>query len=131
MMTNDKQFRDGSSCKPASVNVLRGREREGDRSARDVAGFTPAGRNLVGDHLIARGIGAQRLGVVGLDVSGRDGVDVDTLRCPFLGEEFGQPGGAVLGGGVGGDANATLGVVWIRNSSFAPALVQDWKRRRS
>ena len=42
----------------------------------------------------ALGVGAQRLGVVGLDVARRDGVDVDALRRPFVGEELRQAGDA-------------------------------------
>ena len=105
-----------SAGKPASVDgedgavdVFRRRRGEEDGGAGDVGGLAPAaGRDAVEDRLVAVGVGAQRLGVVGLDVAGRDGVDVDAARRPLVGEELGQAGDAVLGGGVGGDADAAL-----------------------
>ena len=91
------------------MDVLRGRRGEEDGGAGDVLGLAPAaGRDAVEDRLVAGRVGAQRLGVVGLDVAGRDRVDVDALRRPLVGEQLGQAGDAVLGRGVGRDADAAL-----------------------
>ena len=102
--------------KPASVDgqdravdVLRRRRREEDGGAGDVGRLAPAaGGDALEDRAAAVGVGAQGLGVVGLDVARRDGVDVDALRRPLVREQPGQPGDPVLGGGVGRDADAAL-----------------------
>ena len=54
------------------------------------------------------GVGAQRRGVVGLHVAGRDRVDVDAVRRPFVGERLGELRDAALGRGVAGHGDAAL-----------------------
>ena len=65
-------------------------------------------RYPVENGLVPRGIVAQRLGVVGLDISGGDRVDVDAPRTPFAGQQLGQTGHAAFAGGIGRDADAAL-----------------------
>ncbi len=64
---------------------------EEDGGAGDVVGLAPAaGGDALEDRPVAGRVGAQGLGVVGLDVARRDGVHVDALRRPFVGEELRQ-----------------------------------------
>ena len=65
------------------MDVVRGGRGEEDGGAGDVGGLAPAaGGDAVEDRLVAVGVGAQGLGVVGLDVARRDGVDVDAASPP-------------------------------------------------
>ena len=58
-----------------------------DGCASDVGRLAPAPcRNAVEDRLVALDVGAQRLGVVGLDVARRDCMAVDPLRRPLAGQ---------------------------------------------
>jgi hypothetical protein len=50
----------------------------------------------------------QGFGVGGGEVAGGDGVDLDSLGGPLVGEGLGELGDSAFAGGVGGDANASL-----------------------
>ena len=106
-----------SAGKPASVDgqdravdVLRRRRGEEDRGAGDVLGPRPSGRPGCG-----RGspcCGRRRRAAPRCCWSrcspGAMALTLMPLRRPLVGEQLGQPGDAVLGGGVGRDADAAL-----------------------
>jgi hypothetical protein len=62
---------------------------EEDDRAFKILGIAPATGGDAGEHLLAADrIVAQGLGVVGGNLTGADGVDVDTLSGPFVREGF-------------------------------------------
>ena len=91
------------------MEIIGGGAAEEDEGAAEVGGFAPAGGGDAGeDGGVAGFVGAEGGGVVGGDVAGGDGVDVDAFAGPFVGEGFGERGDAAFGGGVSGDGDAAL-----------------------
>lgn len=91
------------------MHVIRRRRSQKDRCTGDIFGMTPtAGRNTLENGFVAGGIRAQRLGIVGFDVTGRDGIHIDALRSPLIRQKLGETGNAMFRRRVGRDANAAL-----------------------
>ena len=57
---------------------------------------------------IALGIGAERGGVVGFDITRRDGIHIDAPCCPFIRQKLGDPRKAALRRRVGWNPDAAL-----------------------
>ena len=57
---------------------------------------------------VAGFVGLQGFGVGGGEVAGGDGVDLNVLGGPLVGEGFGELGYSAFGGGVSGDSDAAL-----------------------
>lgn len=84
-----------------AVDVVGGAGGEEDGGAGDVFGLAPAGGgNALEDLAGTLGIIAQGLSVVGIHIAGGDGVDVDALGSPLIGEGFGELADAAFGCGV-------------------------------
>jgi hypothetical protein len=106
----------GSPVEPASVHyedvaveVVAGRGGKKDGSAGEVFRLAPAaGGNALQNLAGALGIIAQRLGVVGIHIAGRDGVHVDAFRGPLVGEGFGKLTHTAFGRRVRRHQNSTL-----------------------
>lgn len=74
------------------MDVGGGGRTEEDRGAGQVVGLAPAsGGDAIHDGPIPLGIAAQGGRVVGGDVARHDGVDVDSLAGPFIGQRHGEP----------------------------------------
>ena len=67
-----------------------------------------AGGDAFEDLAVAGLVGLEGFGVGGGEVAGSDGVDLDALGRPLVGEGLGELGDSALAGGVGGDADAAL-----------------------
>ena len=90
-------------------DVVRGSRGEEQGCAGEVFGLTPAtGRDALEDLAAARLVRLQGLGVAGGKVAGCDGVDLDALGGPFVGERLGELSDAAFAGRVGRDADAAL-----------------------
>ena len=80
---------------------------EEDDGAFEVGGFAPAvGGDALEDFEGALGVGLEGGGVVGAHVAGGDGVDLDAVGGPFVGEGFGELADGALAGGVSGNRDA-------------------------
>lgn len=92
-----------------SRDVATGTASQKDDHALEVLRLAPSsGRDPSHDAGIAVGIVDQRNIHVGINVSGSNGVDIDALGHPLVGERLGQLADAALGGCIGGDSNAAL-----------------------
>src|SRR3546814_13013733 len=73
------------------LDIIRRPRREKDRRAADIGGVAPASRrDTLDDLTVARLVALQRGGVVRRDIAGRDRIDLNALRRPFVGEQPGQ-----------------------------------------
>jgi hypothetical protein len=91
------------------VDVVAGGGGEEDGGSGEVFGVAPAtGGNAIEDLTGALGIVLQGLGVVGGEVAGGDGVDVDAAGGPLVGEGLGELADAAFGRGIGRDVDASL-----------------------
>ncbi|KNC25521.1 hypothetical protein FF38_05536, partial [Lucilia cuprina] len=80
---------------------------EEQRRAGDVLGGPPSARgDPVGDLSRARRVGLELLVELGVDVSGGDGVDVETATRPLVRQRLGQLRDGAFGGHIGGSAEA-------------------------
>src|SRR5580693_8736832 len=85
-----------------AVNVVRGPAGQEDGRAHQVAGLAPAGRgDVLDDAAVGGGIGAGRLGDRGLEVSRRDGVDLDVVGRQLVAVGLGETHDSGLGRGIG------------------------------
>src|SRR6185503_6398502 len=92
-----------------AVDVVGSRRREEHGSAAEIGGLAPAaGRDAAEDVAIALLVRAQRRGVVGFEIAGRDRVHVDAARRPLVREQARDAGEAALARGVRRRANAAL-----------------------
>src|SRR5690606_38614745 len=90
-----------------TVHVVGSRCEQEDGDIAYILRPTPAaGRDARKDGGTSIGICAQRRGVVGFDIAGRDGVYVDVLGRPFVGQYARDAHDAMLGGRIGSDADA-------------------------
>src|ERR1017187_8772464 len=81
-----------------AVDIVAGGGGEKHSRAGEVFRVSPAsGRNPIENLARAFGIVLQSLSVVGGEVSGRDGVYVDALRSPLIGEGLGELPNASFG----------------------------------
>ena len=84
------------------MDIRRGRRAQIDSRPRDIGRVAPtSGRDTVKDRLAAVRIGPQSIGIVGYYIAGGDGVDVDALARPLIGQKLCQPYDPVLGCSVG------------------------------
>src|SRR5271157_1096743 len=109
-----------------AVQIIAGGGSQENGNAGEILGSTPAaGGDAVEDGAAAGGIGAQSGGIVGGHIAGSDGVDVDALGGPFIGERLGQLGDCAFGGGIGRDQDAALeGQQRSDVDNFAAALCE-------
>ncbi len=71
--------------------------------------MAPAGGgDTLEDLAVAGLVGLESFGVGRREVAGGDGVDLDALGGPLVGERLGELGDATFGGRVGGNADASL-----------------------
>lgn len=67
------------------MHIVGRRRGEENRRPGDVFRMPPAAcRDALENGLVAGSIRPQRLGIVGFDVTGRNGIDVDALRGPLI-----------------------------------------------
>src|SRR5258708_10319530 len=92
-----------------AVNVITRRGRKKHGGSTNVVRFSPSRRWDAFENLaVANFIALQRGGVVGAHVARRDRVHVHALRCPFVGQRFGQLHDRPLGRSIRRNGIATL-----------------------
>ena len=92
-----------------AVHVIGCLRSEKHRRARHIVRRAPSScGNALGDLAVSLRILTQRLGVVGLHVAGRDGVDVDAVSRPLVRERLRELDEAALRRGVTGNGDAAL-----------------------
>src|SRR5689334_23760235 len=90
-----------------AVDVVRGPAGQKDGGAHQVSDLTPAPRrDVLDDAAIGVGIGSGRFGDRGLEVPGRDGVDLDVVAGQLVTVGLGEAREAGFGRSVGGRAAA-------------------------
>ena len=91
------------------MNVGRGVGSEIDGGSFEVFRVAPAaGGNAGEDGLAALGVVAEGFGVIGVDVAGGYGINVDASACPLVGECLGELADTSFAGSVTGDIDAPL-----------------------
>src|SRR5271170_4257588 len=85
-----------------AVNVVCGPAGQKDDGAHQVGGVAPAGGgNVLDDTAIGGGIGAGRFGDRGLEVSRRDGIDLDVVGRQLVAVGLGEAHDSSFGRGIG------------------------------
>ena len=90
-------------------DVVAGGGAQVERCAGEVLRLAPAGGgDALEDLAVAGLVGLQGFGVGGGEVAGGDGVDLNVLRRPLVGESLGELRDAAFAGGVRRDSDASL-----------------------
>src|SRR3954454_19840807 len=109
--------------KDAAVHVVGVARSEVEARAGDRIGLGPGAlRNARQDRRVADRVFAQRSGVLGLDVTRRDGVDVDPLLRPLIRQRLGDARDPVLRRRVRGDEDPALEAEQRRDVDDAEAI---------
>src|SRR5580704_6795720 len=86
-----------------TVDVVRGPAGQKDSGSHQVGGLAPAARgDVLDDAAVGAGIGAGRFGDRCLEVSRRDGIDLDVVHRQLVAVGLGEAYDSGLGRGVGG-----------------------------
>ena len=92
-----------------AVNIVAGGRCKKDGCPGQIVGVAPAaGGNAFEDLTGTFGVALEGFGIVGVHIAGRDGIDVDALGGPLIGECLSKLADATLGCSVRGNQNATL-----------------------
>src|SRR5260370_24730061 len=112
--------------KDGAGHVVAGRRTEVKSRAGEILRLSPArGGDAFEDLPIASLVGLQGFRVGRSEVTGGDGIDLNTLRRPFVGERFCQLGNAAFAGGVGRHADTALEAEQRRDVNDLAAVHTD------
>ena len=91
------------------MHIVRCTGRKENGSARKIGWLTPAARrNAAEDFRVALFVRPQSIRIIRCEVSGRDGVDVDAVLRPLVGEQLSQARDAAFGRRVARHPDAAL-----------------------